>query len=317
MDILFTATGLILLLLAGDALVRGAVNLGLRLGIPALIVSLTVVAFGTSAPELLIAVKAALEGSPGIAIGNVVGSNTANVLMVMGIPAVMAGVNTSKCDSRKTYAFMLGSSVVFIALCFLGPLHYWHGVILLALMASMLFESYQSAQKHRRNGSCEPIGNIEDLDEADPTMPGWKIGLFIVLGLIGLPLGADLLLDGALGIARHMGVSEAVIGLTLVAIGTSLPELATTVVATLRKHGDVAMGNVIGSNMFNLLGIMGVTAFFGPLAVPEGILRFDLWVMLGATLVLVPFVFWHKNITRAWGGLLSVAYIGYLAILLG
>ncbi len=316
MHIVFAATGLLILLLAGDSLVRGAVNLGLRLGVPALIISLTIVAFGTSAPELLIAIKAALRGAPGLAIGNVVGSNTANILMVLGIPALIAGINSSKCDSRKTYGFMLGATVVFIALCFLGPLGFWHGVILSALMAAMLTESFLSAQRHRRNNNCEPIGELEDIEEADPAMPGWKIALYIVLGLIGLPLGAQLLIDGSLGIARIMGVSEAVIGLTLVAFGTSLPELATTIMAALRKHGDVAIGNAIGSNMFNLLGIMGITSFFGPLAVPQGILEFDLWVMLASALLIVPFVFGHLNITRLWGAVLTVFYATYLVILL-
>ncbi len=316
MNIVFAVTGLILLLLAGDALVRGAVNLGLRLGIPALIISLTVVAFGTSAPELLIAIKAALNGAPALAIGNVVGSNTANILMVLGIPALIAGINTSKCDSRKNYTFMVGATVIFIALCFMGPIGIWHGVILLALMGSILTESFLTAQRHRRNNKCEPVGKPADIDEADPSMPKWKIALYLVLGLIGLPLGAQILIEGALGIARDWGVSESVIGLTLVAFGTSLPELSTTIMAALRKHGDVAIGNAIGSNVFNLLGIMGITSFFGPLRVPPEILNFDLWVMLGSTLLLLPFVFWRLNITRIWGAALTGLYILYLSVLL-
>ncbi len=316
MDIVFTVTGLVILLLAGDTLVRGAVNLGLQLGVPALIVSLTVVAFGTSAPELLIAVKAALEGVPALAIGNVVGSNTANILMVLGIPALLAGINSSKCDTRKTYGFMLGATVIFIALCFLGPLHFWHGAILLALLGAMLTGSFVSAQKHRKNEKCDPCDDLKELEGAYDSMPAWKIGVYILLGVIGLPLGAELLISGSLGIARSWDVSEAVIGLTLVAIGTSLPELATTVMAALRKHGDVALGNVIGSNMFNVLGIMGVASFFGPLHIPHGILHFDLWVMLASSLVIVPFVFWHLNITRIWGAVLSVFYLIYLVVLL-
>ncbi len=316
MDIALAATGLIVLLLAGDSLVRGAVNLGLRLGIPALIVSLTIVAFGTSAPELLIAIKAMINGAPGLAIGNVVGSNTANVLMVLGVPAMIFGINCAKCDSRKTYSFMLGATVIFIALCFLGPLGFWHGVILLALMFAMLLEAFHSARCHRRNGRCAPEDDPEEVEGADPAMQGWKVVLYLVLGVIGLPLGAQLLIDGSLGLARHLGISETVIGLTLVAIGTSLPELATTVVAAARKHGDVAIGNAIGSNMFNLLGIMGITSFFGPLEIPPGILGFDLWVMLASALVMVPFVFGHLNISRIWGVILSVCYVWYLVVLL-
>jgi cation:H+ antiporter len=316
MDIVFALTGLIILLLAGDALVRGAVNLGLRLGIPVLIVSLTIVAFGTSAPELLIAIKAVLEGLPGIAVGNVVGSNTANILMVLGIPAMLVGIDVCKCDTRKTYGFMLGATVIFIALAFLGPLYFWHGVILLSLMAAMLTESFLSAQKHRRNGDSVPCDDIEEVEGADPALPGWKIAIYLGLGIIGLPLGAQLLIDGALGIARDLGVSETVIGLTLVAIGTSLPELATTVMAAFRRQGAVALGNAIGSNMFNLLGIMGITAFFGPIAIPPGILRFDIWVMLASSLLILPFVFGGLNITRIWGLILTVLYATYLVVLL-
>lgn len=316
MDIAFAVIGLIILLLAGDSLVRGAVNLGLRLGIPALIVSLTIVAFGTSAPELLIAINAVIGGSPGLAIGNVVGSNTANILMVLGLPAMIFGINSAKCDSRKTYSFMLGATVVFIALCYLGPLGFWHGVILIALLFAMLAEAFQSARKHKRNGACAPEEIPEEIEGADLGMPWWKIAVFIGLGIVGLPLGAQLLIDGALGVARHFGISETVIGLTLVAIGTSLPELATTIVAAARKHGDVALGNAIGSNMFNLLGIMGITSFFGPLNVPQGILGFDLWVMLASALIIVPFVFGHLNITRIWGLILSVCYVWYLVVLL-
>ena len=317
MDIVFAATGLVVLLLAGDALVRGAVNLGLRLGVPVLIVSLTVVAFGTSAPELLIAVQAVMKDLPGIAVGNVVGSNIANILMVMGFPALLFGINSSQCDSRKTYGFMLGATVIFIALAFLGPLFFWHGVILLALLGAMLTESFLSAQKHRREGNGASCGDdLEELEEADPAMSLWKIVLYLVLGVVGLPLGAQLLIDGALGIARQLGVSEAVIGLTLVAIGTSLPELATTLAAAMRRHGDVVLGNAIGSNMFNILGIMGVASFFGPVDIPAEFLRFDLWVMLAASLVILPFVFGKLNINRIWGGVLSLLYIIYMVVLL-
>lgn len=307
-------TGLVILLLAGDSLVRGAVNLGLRLGIPALIISLTVVALGTSAPELLIAVKAMLQGSPGIAIGNVVGSNTANILLVLGLPALLAGINAANCESRKTYSFMLATTLIFIAMSFFGPLQVWHGIVLLTLLAALLTESFFSARRAQR--AVEHLSDIEDLEAADPQMRGWKIALFMVLGLIGLPLGADLLVEGSISIARHFGLSEAVIGLTLIAVGTSLPELATTLVAALRRHADVALGNAIGSNMFNILGIMGVASLFGPLHIPTEILRFDLWVMLGSSLILVPFVFWRINISRVWGAVLTVFYALYIVLLL-
>ena len=328
MDIILTVLGFAVLILSGDLLVRGAVNLGLRLGVPVLLISLTVVAFGTSAPELLIAIRAALEGAPGIALGNVIGSNIANILLVLGVPAVISQIATAECDSRKTYVFMLGATVICIALAYMGPFGIWHGVVLLALLGAMLGESYLSAQRHRANGAngaaaagggieCAPCDDLEVLEVMDESMPWWRIGLYILVGLVGLPLGSDMLLDGALGLARALGISETVIGLTLIAVGTSLPELATTVMAAIRRHGDVVLGNVIGSNMFNLLGIMGVASFFGPLEVPASILSFDLWVMLGTSLLILPFVFWHLNLNRAWGVALCSGYALYVVLLLG
>ena len=306
---LFSALGLVILLLAGDALVRGAVNLSLRLGVPALIVSLTIVAFGTSAPELLIAISAVGDNADGIALGNVVGSNTANILLVLGIPALMRALHTSECDTRKNYVFMLMASVLFIALAFLGEFTVTSGLILLAALAFVLGVAFREARAHRKNGKDS---DLDDIEEADPDMPYWRIGIYLLLGLIGLPLGADLLVDNASIIARMYGVTDTVIGLTLVAIGTSLPELATTVMAALRRQADVALGNVIGSNMFNLLAIIGIATFVGPITVDPAFLRVDLWVMLGASLVLVPFVFFKQDITRTWGIILSAIYVVYL-----
>lgn len=312
-----SALGLLILLLAGDALVRGAVNLSLRLGVPALIVSLTIVAFGTSAPELLIAIKAVQENAPGIALGNVVGSNTANILLVLGIPALLATLHTSECNTRRNYVFMLFATLLFIALAFCGSFTLLSGVILLSALSLVLFNAFRQARAHRRacGDACTDEDELEELDgleEADPDMPYWKLSIYLVLGLIGLPMGAHLLVDNATIIARTYGVSETVIGLTLVAVGTSLPELATTVMAALRRQADVALGNVIGSNMFNLLAIVGVATLFGEIYVDPEFLEFDLWVMLGATLLLVPFVFFKRDITRIWGVILSALYVTYV-----
>jgi cation:H+ antiporter len=308
------AVGLVILLLAGDALVKGAVNLSLRVGIPALIVSLTVVAFGTSAPELLISIKAALDDVPGIALGNVVGSNTANILLVLGIPAFLAVMHTSQCNTRKSYVIMLAASVLFIALAFRGVFDWIAGIILLAVLAVILGDSIREAMVHRRAGIA--AAEEDEPEGADPDMPWWKISVFLVLGLIGLPLGADLLVDSSVQIAKIFGVSDTVIGLTLVALGTSLPELATTVMAALRRQADVALGNVIGSNMFNLLAIIGVASLIAPIPVDPAFLRFDLWVMLGASLLIFPLVFLAKDLTRVWGIVLSALYLGYIALVL-
>jgi len=319
MSWVYASLGLVILLLAGDSLVRGAVNLSLRVGIPALIVSLTIVAFGTSAPELLISISAVREGVPGIAMGNVVGSNTANILLVLGIPALMATMHTSQCATRKSYLFMIGASVLFIALAFRGVFDWKSGIILLAMLAYVLIDQFLAVQRHRREMAGLALLKAEEDEEvegADPDMPWWKIIVFLVLGLIGLPLGADLLVDSSTHIARMFGISEVVIGLTLVAVGTSLPELATTVMAALRNQADVALGNVIGSNMFNLLAIIGITTFIGPVPVDPEFLRFDLWVMLLASVLLIPFVFFKRDINRLWGVVLTALYVVYLALVL-
>lgn len=324
-DWLSVALGLVILLLAGDALVKGAVNLSLRLGVPALIVSLTIVGFGTSAPELLIAIQAILDDAPGIALGNVVGSNTANILLVLGLPAILAVMHTSKCHTRRSYLQMLATTVLFIVLCFLGPLVWWHGIILLGGLALMLGSAMRETHKHKRAtrndaaaliAEAGPDVDVGEIEGADPSLPGWKLALYLVLGLVGLPLGASLLVDGSVNIATSFGISETVIGLTLVAVGTSLPELATVVMAALRNKADVALGNVIGSNMFNLLGIIGIAVFVGPIPVDTQFLTFDLWIMLGAALLLIPFVFFRRDITRTWGVILTALYAGYVTVVL-
>jgi cation:H+ antiporter len=314
LEFVLVALGLVILLLAGDSLVRGAVNASLRLGVPALIVGLTVVAFGTSAPELLVSIQAILDDAPGIALGNVVGSNVANILLVLGIPAIISGIRTGASDTRKSYVTMIAASVLFIGMAFLGPLTWVHGLVLLAVLAVILADQTREALAHRRNGLAAAE---EEVEGADPSMPWWKISMFLVLGLVGLPLGADLLVDNSVSIARRYGVSETVIGLTLVAVGTSLPELATTVMAAIRREADVALGNVIGSNMFNLLAIMGVASLFGTIDVDRQFLTFDFWVMLGASLILAPFVFSRSlDLTKRWGVLFVGLYAAYLVALI-
>jgi len=315
---LMVGLGLVMLLLAGDALVKGAVNLALRVGIPALIVSLTIVAFGTSAPELLISVNAVLVDKPALALGNVVGSNTANVLLVLGVPAIIAVMHTSRCDCTRSYLQMLGASGLFIALAFRGRFDWIAGLALLAALALMLADAFRNARAHRREVAAAALlaEDETEVEGADPDMPWWKIVGFLVLGLVGLPLGADILVDNASILALRYGVSEAAIGLTLVALGTSLPELATTVMAAIRQQADVALGNVIGSNMFNLLFIIGTTALVGVVPVDAEFLRFDLWVMLAATLVLIPFVLLRRDLGRIAGLILSAGYVAYVTLVL-
>ncbi|MFY0619594.1 calcium/sodium antiporter [Shimia sp.] len=318
MEWLLVSLGLVILLLAGDALVRGAVNVSLRIGIPALIVSLTIVAFGTSAPELLISIQAALKNAPGIAVGNVVGSNIANILLVLGVPAILAPIHTSHCNSKRNYVMMLVASVLFIALASGGFFTFTSGLILLGALAVVLGSAFYQARCHKKAEAAaeDEEDDEEEVEGADPDMPWWRIIVFLVLGLIGLPLGADLMVDNAEIIARRYGVSDTVIGLTLIALGTSLPELATTVMAALRRQADVVLGNVIGSNMFNLLAIIGITSIIHPIRVDPDFFEFDFWVMLAASLALIPFVFLKRDITRIWGVVLTSLYLIYILITL-
>src|SRR6056297_1967910 len=224
-------------------------------------------------------------------------------------------------DPRKARAMnsTLAPSMLFIALAFRGSFDWIAGLILLAALALMLGDALRDALSHRRDAAIKALSEvdfIEDVEGADPDMPWWQIVTFLVLGLVGLPLGADILVDNASILAMRYGISDAAIGLTLVALGTSLPELATTVMAALRKQADVALGNVIGSNMFNLLAIIGITALVGDIPVDSEFLSFDLWVMLAASLILIPFVILCRDIGRLWGIVLTCGYVGYVTLVL-
>ncbi len=305
-DLALVAGGLLMLLAAGDFLVRGAVNLALRLGIPAMMVGMTVVAFGTSAPELLVSVQAVLRDAGGLALGNVVGSNIANILLVIGLPALIAPMAMGR-ESLRDMAIMLAATGLFIALALTGAIGTWQALVLLAAFALFMGESIRRARRDRVA--------LEDLEGADPALPANRLALFLALGLVGLPLGAHLLVTGAVDIATRLGVSDLVIGLTIVAIGTSLPELATTLMAAIRREGGVALGNILGSNIFNLLFILGVAGLFGTMSVPAAMLRLDLWVMLAAALVVVPFIWSGRAIGRITGLALLLGYAVYIWLL--
>lgn len=302
---LLVVAGIVLLVGAGDILVRGAVAMSLRLGIPALIVSLTVVAMGTSAPELIVAVQAALEGAGGLAIGNVVGSNIANVWLVLGVPALIASIYARGSDVQRSFLIMLVVTVLFIILGFMGPFGIGHGLILLTVFVLVMIDTLRIALI---GGTDTP----DDLpDGADHTSWG-RISAYMAAGIIGLPLGAELLIRGSTGIAAIFGLPDAIIGLTIVAIGTSLPELATTIAAAFRRQTDIALGNVIGSNLFNILLIMGFASLFGPIELPVNFIAYDFWVMLAASLALIPFVLFGVRMGKRWGIVFVLMYLLYI-----
>ncbi|MEJ8572196.1 calcium/sodium antiporter [Microbaculum marinum] len=315
MAYLILIVGLIVLLFAGDLLVRGAVTIAERLGIPSLIIGLTIVALGTSAPEMVVSLDAALSGAPGIAVGNVVGSNIANVLLVLGLPSIVLATRCDEPGLRRNTVFLIVATLVFIALAWTAPLGLWQGLVMIALMAAFLVYSGARA-RHAMNGP-------EDLEAApvDTAAAGGSRRfvplLFLVVGLLGLPLGAHLTVAGAREIALAFGMSDAAIGLTVVALGTSLPELAATMMAALRRETGIAVGNVIGSNIFNLLAILGVTAVVAPIPLAPAVLKVDLWVMLAASLVIVPFVFGRFSIGRIAGLVFVASYVAYVAVVVG
>ena len=301
--------GLFLLLISGDFLVRGAIQLSNRLGISPLMVSLTIVAFGTSAPELIVAIKATLSGSPGLALGNVVGSNIANILLVLGLPTLIMGLKNNIADAKRSFGFMIIASVLFIVFGMSGSFSWIYGVVLLSLLAFFLFDTFRQNSKKTLNSEI-----LESQQKISHSW--WTITLFLILGVIGLPLGADLLVTNASALAKGYGVRDAIVGLTLVAIGTSLPELATTFIAFVRKKAEVVLGNLIGSNIFNLLAIIGITSLISPVPVDPTFIKFDFWVMLGASALIAPFILLNIQFNRLSGFLFVALYISYLTVIL-
>lgn len=303
--------GLVVLAVGAEVLIRGATELARRLGLSELLIGLTLVGFGTSAPELVSSVQAALKDSAGIAVGNVVGSNIANIFLILGVSALIAPIAVQpKSFSRDSFvalsatalAIGLAMTIGFTRLAggiFLGFLG---GYIAIAYLTERRAPDHPETERHEAAGAALPRG---------PRSVVLDI-MLAVAGLAILVLGARLLVDGSISVARTLGVSETIIGLTIVAIGTSLPEFVTSVVAAVRGKGALALGNVIGSNIYNILGILGVTALIRPLTAPPEIIRIDNWVMLAATLAMVYFARTGSRITRLEGAMLALAYCAYI-----
>ena len=305
---LFLVAGLGLLVTGGDWLVRGAVGLAAKLAIPPVIVGLTIVALGTSAPELVISVDAALIGSGGLAIGNVVGSNIANVLLVLGVPALLAPIVSPTEDVKSTLFFLVGLTLMFMVMMWRGPIDWMDGILLLICLVAFLLLQYYKVRTANTGQSASYDDEVDNV----PTKAIVIAGLLIA-GLIALPFGAKLTVDSAIEIATRWNIPEEVIGLTVVAIGTSLPELATGIMAARNQSGSVAIGNIIGSNLFNIAAIMGVTATVATVEATAHILGFAMWIMLGSTLFLAIIPITGITVGRKLGALLTVCYLSYVA----
>lgn len=304
MNILWLVIGLVILTAGAEALVRGASAVAVRLGLSQLVIGLTVVAFGTSAPELAVSVDSALGGRGGIAMGNVIGSNIFNVAAILGLAAIICPLQVQVELVRRDLPVMLLCSILFAPLLmFGGGLQRWEGAL---LVLGLIVYTGWSLAVARRGGATVDLG-LEP-----PSGLGVPGALFMIaVGLVMLVAGAKLFVDNAVAIARGLGVGEAVIGLTIVAAGTSLPELATSVVAALRGKADMAIGNIVGSNIFNILGIAGVAALIAPIA-PAGIRWVDVAVMVGLALLLLPLMRSGFKIVRWEGALLFASFLGYL-----
>jgi len=313
--------GVLLLLAGAEALVRGASALALRVGITPLVVGLTVVAIGTSSPELVVSVKAALAGQGGVAIGSVVGSNIANLALIVGVSAAISPMAVDRTLVRHDMPVMLGSMVLMIVFLVDGELGRVEGGILFAGAIAYTFESIRASRKQTKaERKAEAVAEAKAIAQGDPPeakaesivhAPIWRNLLFVIGGIALLVYGADWLLSGAVELATQLGVSEAIIGLTLVALGTSLPELATTVVAAFRGHGEIALGNALGSNIFNVFGVLGPTALTVPLF--GGDIGPDvLAIMVGVAILTLVFLV-SGGETRRWeGGVLLATYVAYL-----
>ncbi|WP_119418346.1 calcium/sodium antiporter [Desertibaculum subflavum] len=313
MELGLILTGLVLLAAGGEMLVRGAVGTARVAGVSPLLVGLTIVGFGTSTPELVTSILAAFEEAPGIAVGNVVGSNIANILLILGIAALIAPLAVQPAAFRRDGLALVGSTVACTAAVLLGYLDRAVGIALLALLVVYVGWAYWN---ERKRPDAESAMHEHVAEDAAPRGRGLARSLFLAgIGIAATILGARLLVDGAIGLARGWGVSETVIGLTIVAVGTSLPELVASVIAAWRRHADVALGNVIGSNIYNVLGILGLTAVVHPISIPPEIARFDIWVLVATTALLMLFLHTGWTLKRWEAALFVLAYAVYVGFL--
>lgn len=312
-DFLWLVLGLVFLYYGAEGLVKGAKDLSLRFGISPLVVGLTVVAFGTSAPELLVSLQANLKDPPkgDMALGNVVGSNICNIALILAVGALIRPIVIHLQIVKREMPFLLLISAVFVVFLEDGTIARWEGGL---LFAGVVFYTYLNFRKARQEPSSVTLEGFSDGDEGEGGSSSvWRDIIFIVIGMVGLVFGADRLVFGGSNLAIRFGVSEATIALTVVAFGTSLPELATSVVAALRRQGDLITGNAVGSCIFNLLCVVGIVALVAPITRTPELRQADLIVMLAITVTIFPFMWSRRRLSRIEGGVLLAIYLGYVA----
>ncbi|HEY9081905.1 MAG TPA: calcium/sodium antiporter [Vicingaceae bacterium] len=302
MEYLLLIGGLAVLIGGGEVLVRGAVGIAAKFKLSPLVIGMTIVSFGTSAPELIVSLKAALNGFPEIAIGNVVGSNIANIALVLGLTAIVLPIPVAVATLKRDWPIMMFISLLFFVFILNGILDNWEGFIFVGLLLGYIIYQLKSSK------------NKEEETEIIKQHIFASI-LFITVGVIGLAFGADWLVQGAVTIAKNFGVSEHVISVTIVAFGTSVPELVTSLVAAVKKQMDISVGNLIGSNIFNILAVLGITAIFKEIPISETVISNDIFWVLGTSFILLPLMLNYK-ISRWKGALLFLSYLLYVFFLL-
>jgi cation:H+ antiporter len=322
---LFLLGGLALLALGGELLVRGAVKIASSAGMSPLLIGLTLVGFGTSMPELVTSVQAALAGSPGIAVGNIVGSNIANLLLILGVSAMIYPIAVKEHSLWRDGVIMLATAVALLLIGYVWNLGRITGLIFVLALAAYVWHAYRHERTEQRIAEINsaPVTKAEAFDVAHPGVSaGGRLGgpmigsaIMLVAGLVLVIVGGKFLVDGAVTLARSIGMSETVIGLTIVAVGTSMPEMVTSLIAALRKHGDVALGNVLGSNIYNILGIGGVTGLIAPTEIPLTIAKFDNWIMVGVSALILILAQTGLKLSRREGALLLAGYVAYVYVI--
>lgn len=306
-DILLMIGGLVALVVGGEGLVRGSVSIAKSLKLSTLLISVVIIGFGTSMPEMVVSLQASFVGSPDISLGNVVGSNIANTSFILGLAAMLCPIACKTMQTKRDIVVGIVAALLLIAISYTGELGRLAGAVMFLSLVSYIAYCVWS---ERKQGVAH---HSEELDENHYTLP---VAIpMTVVGIAVLIGGAKLLVMGAIAVAQKFGVSEAVIGLTIIAVGTSLPELAAAMVASYRKHSDVVIGNIFGSNFFNILGILGVTGMVNPIKFSGQIAERDVWIMLAIVTLPLPIVFFKNKLSRLSGAVLFACYVGYIGYL--
>lgn len=306
MNLVLVIAGLVLLIFGGDWLLKAAVGLSLRLAIPKIVIGMTVVSFATSAPELIVSIKSALDGFPDLALGNVIGSNIANLGLVLGITVCLGAMDIQKSFYKTDWPVMMIASVLlYVFIAYDSVIVFYEGVILFSFLIIFLVYLLKFQKQ----------AVVDELPEDDEVLPLYKVVMFLAIGGVALWGGSELLINGAVGMAQHFGISERIIAVTVVSIGTSIPELAASIIAVLKKEKAISLGNLIGSNVFNILAVLGITSMITPVSVMDkGLLTNDLFWMLGISFLILPLVFIPKKLRLDWkdGIILLGLYVAFV-----